>query len=50
MYENQKVFIVNPLIKQIKRVWIKSVSPIAKGCFINKIKDLFKKFNVIKNK
>lgn len=33
-YENQKVFVIVPVIKQIKNVWIKSIIPIANGCFI----------------
>lgn len=33
-YENQKVFEINPIIKEITRVWIIKTIPIAKGCFI----------------
>jgi hypothetical protein len=35
---------------QINKVCVSKVKPMAKGCLINKIKVLFKKFIVIKNK
>lgn len=42
MYENQKVFLIIPVNKQIIKVWINRVKPIVKGCLV------FKKIKVVK--
>jgi hypothetical protein len=34
MYENQNLLYIVPLIKHTIVVWIRSISPMAKGCFI----------------
>jgi hypothetical protein len=34
MYENQKLLYIVPLIKHTNVVWISSISPMARGCFI----------------
>lgn len=41
---------MSPAIRQINKVCISNVKPMANGCLINKIKELFKIFNVNKNK
>jgi hypothetical protein len=34
MYENQNLLYIVPLVRHIIVVWISSISPMAKGCFI----------------
>lgn len=50
VYENQKVFTINPVITQIKNVCINKIIPIAKGCFICIKINLITKLQIIKKK
>lgn len=41
IYENQNVFLNNPVIMEINNVWVRSINPIASGWDIKiKIKDV----------